>query len=589
MRYIEFAEIFEQLSSTNSRLEKTAILAAFLKSLPNEVIDECILLLQGRVFPEWEDKTIGLAGKLVLKAISRATGYSESEVAKQFEEMGDIGLTAYNLIDKKKQQTLFSSPLELHNVFTTLQKMATIEGTRSQDIKLAELSKLLTSAKPLEAKFLVRTVVEDLRVGIASGTFVDSIVYAFFSDGVLYDSKTNSLKSKFYSVGDIYEDDRSAYLSIKEQVKRAFDLTADFTYVIKHIKSGKALDEIKLKPGSPCKAMLARKEKTFSEAFARTGFPVRLEYKYDGFRLQIHKDGNEVKLFTRRLENVSHQFPDVVKAVRSQVSAIRCIIDSEAVGFDPKTGKYQPFQHISKRIRRKYDINTLVNELPVELNIFDILFLEGTVLIDVPLTTRLPKLTRIIKEKKGVAVLAKGIEINSEAEAESFYQESLSAGNEGIMIKNLNGLYQPGGRVSAWIKMKPIMDELDLVIVAAEWGNGKRSAWLTSFTLACRNESGDFYEIGRVGTGLKEEESEDAVSFPQLTKLLEPLIIAKKGKEVRVQPKVVIMVAYEEIQKSPTYTSGYALRFPRVLALRPDRSTADIASYDDILDLYASQ
>lgn len=589
MRYIELAEVFEQLSSTNSRLEKTAILAAFLRSLSNEAIDECILLLQGRVFPEWEDKTVGLAGKLVLKAVSRATGYSESDVAKQFEEMGDIGLTAYNLIDKKKQQTLFSSPLELHNVFVTLQKMATIEGTRSQDIKLAELSKLLTSAKPLEAKFLVRTVVEDLRVGIASGTFVDSIVYAFFSDGVLYDSKTNSLESTFPLVGDIYEDNRSAYLSIKQKVKRAFDLTADFTYVIKHIKSGKSLDEIKLKPGSPCKAMLARKEKTFSEAFARTGFPVRLEYKYDGFRLQMHKDGNNVKLFTRRLEDVSHQFPDVVKAVREQVSAIKCIIDGEAVGYDPKTGKYQAFQHISKRIRRKYDINTLVNELPVELNIFDILFLEGNVLIDEPFTTRLPKLTRIIKEKKGVAVLAKGIEINSETEAEAFYQESLSVGNEGVMIKDLEGLYQPGGRVSAWIKMKPIMEELDLVIVAAEWGNGKRSAWLTSFTLACRNESGDFYEIGRVGTGLKEEESEDSVSFPQLTKLLKPLIIAKKGKNVRVQPQVVIMVAYEEIQKSPTYTSGYALRFPRVLALRPDRSTADIASYDDVLDLYTSQ
>ena len=579
MRYIEFAEVFEQLSSTNSRLEKTAILAAFLRSLPNEVIDECILLLQGRVYPEWEDKTVGLAGKLVLKAVSRATGYSESEVAKQFEEMGDIGLTAYNLIDKKKQQTLFSSPLELHNVFTTLQKMAGIEGTGSQDIKLAELSKLLTSAKPLEAKFLVRTVVEDLRVGIASGTFRDAIAFAFFTDGVLYDSVKNSLD---YQTNNNLE-------QVKLDVKRAFDLTADFTYVIKHIKSGKSLDEIQLKPGSPCKVMLARKEKTFSEAFARTGFPVRLEYKYDGFRLQIHKDGNDVKLFTRRLENVSNQFPDVVKAVREQVTAIRCIIDSEAVGYDPKTGKYQPFQHISKRIRRKYDIQALVDELPVELNIFDILLLEGTVLIDEPFTTRLPKLTRIIKEKKGVAVLAKGIEINSETEAEEFYQESLSAGNEGVMIKNLAGLYQPGGRVSAWIKMKPIMDELDLVIVAAEWGNGKRSAWLTSFTLACRNESGDFYEIGRVGTGLKEEESEDAVSFPQLTKLLEPLIIAKKGKEVRVQPQVVIMLAYEEIQKSPTYTSGYALRFPRVLALRPDRSTADIASYDDILDLYGSQ
>lgn len=580
MQYVELAEVFQQLSSTNSRLEKTAILASFLKTLPDDSIDQSILLLQGRVFPEWEDKTVGLAGKLVLKAVSRATGYSEREVSEMFETTGDIGLTAENLVAKKKQQTLFSSPLTLNEVFSTLQNLASIEGTGSQDSKLAGLSKLLTSAKAIEAKFIVRTVVEDLRVGIASGTFRDAIVFAFFTDGVLYDSVKNSLD---YSTNENIEE-------VKESVKRAFDLTADFAYVIKHVKLGNSLSEIQLKPGSPCKVMLARKEKTFSEAFARTGFPVRLEYKYDGFRLQIHKDGNDVKLFTRRLENVSNQFPDIIKAVRERVTAIRCILDSEAVGYDPNTGKYQPFQHISKRIKRKYDIASLVKELPVELCIFDILLLEGTVLLDEPFyEVRLPKLKRVLKEKDKVATLAMGIEINTEAEAEEFYQKSLAAGNEGVMIKDLNGLYQPGGRVSAWIKMKPIMDELDLVIVAAEWGNGKRSKWLTSFTLACRNESGDFYEVGKVGTGMKEEESEENVSFPQLTKLLEPLIVAKSGKEIRVQPSVVVMVAYEEIQKSPTYTSGYALRFPRVLRLRPDRSPDDIALYDDILDLYGSQ
>jgi len=334
---------------------------------------------------------------------------------------------------------------------------------------------------------------------------------------------------------------------------------------------------------------LARKEKTFSEAFERTGMPVRLEYKYDGFRLQIHKQGNKIKLFTRRLEEVSSQFPDVVEAVKKHVKAINCILDSEAVGYDPKTGKYQPFQHISKRIKRKYSINELAKELPVEINIFDILYLEGNELLDKSLTERIDNLKKVVTEKEKQIVLAKGILIKTEEEAEKFYQESLDAGNEGVMIKDLSAPYQPGGRVSAWIKMKPIMEELDLVIVGAEWGNGKRSSWLTSFTLACRNDSGDFYELGKVGTGLKEEESEDAVSFPQLTKLLEPLIISKKDKEVRVQPKIVVMVAYEEIQKSPTYNSGYALRFPRVLRLRPDRMPEDIASYDDILDLYESQ
>lgn len=582
MEYIVLAEVFEQLSRTNSRLEKTAILAAFMKDLPEDSIDASILLLQGRVFPEWDSRTVGMAGKLVLKAISRATGYSEVDVHNKFKEKGDLGDTALTLVAKKRQQTLFSAPLTLDGVFSTLQKLASLEGIGSQDVRLAELSKLLTSAKPIEAKFIVRTVVEDLRVGIAGGTMRDGMAFAFFTEGVLYDSKTNSITHTMkpgYHIEDV-----------KEELKRALDLTADFSTVLKHVLSGKALKDIQLRVGTPCKVMLARKERTFSDAFARTGFPVRLEYKYDGFRLQIHKNGNVVKLFTRRLEDVSAQFPDIVAAVKKHVGVMRCILDGEAVGYDPQTGKYQPFQHISKRIKRKYQVNELVKELPVELTVFDILMMGDDILLDKKLPERLKALNIALRDpKERSLVIAKGLEIDTEAEAEAFYQESLDAGNEGVMIKDLEGIYQPGGRVSTWIKMKPIMDELDLVIVGAEWGSGKRSKWMTSFTLACIGDSGELFEVGKVGTGMKEEESEEAVSFPQLTKLLEPLVVAQKGKEVRVTPQVVVMVAYEEIQKSPTYSSGYALRFPRVLALRPDRAVDDIAAFDDILDLYEGQ
>jgi len=581
MKYYVLAEIFEQLSSTNSRLEKTAILAAFLKDIPPDLVDQILLLLQGRVFPEWDGRTVGLAGKLVLKAISRATGYSEKEVQNAFSKYGDIGEVAENLIAHKKQQTLFSSDLKLKEVFSTLQKLAAQEGIGSQDVKLAELSKLLTSAKAIEAKFIVRTVLEDLRVGIAIGTLRDGITFAFFSKGVIYDKEKNALD---YTLREDVNLE-----SIKKQVKRALDLTADVSIVVRQLMEERPLDEITLRIGTPFKVMLARKERSFSDAFARSGLPVRLEYKYDGFRLQIHKKGSQIKLFTRRLEEVTKQFPDVVAAVKKNVNSLSCILDSEAVGYDPNSGKYQAFQHISKRIRRKYDIKQLAKEIPVEVNVFDILRAGETILLDEPLPKRLEYLKKMVVNKEKELVMAKGIEINSEEEAERFYQESLNAGNEGIMIKSLQGLYEPGGRVSAWIKMKPIMDELDLVIVRAEWGSGKRSAWMTSFTLACRTEDGSFLEIGKVGTGLKEEESKEAVSFPQLTKLLKPLIIGQKGKEVRVQAQVVIMIAYEEIQRSPSYSSGYALRFPRVLALRPDRSPEDIASIDDVQDLYESQ
>ncbi len=579
MQYSSLASVFEALSATSSRLEKTSILASFLQKQQVEDLEAVLLLLQGKVFSDWEEHKLGVAGKLVFKSLATATGHTEEKIKDIFTELGDIGETAKKATAQKKQQTLFSTPLTLSHVFATLQKIAKQEGTGSQDTKLALLNSLLTSASPVEAKFIVRTVVEDLRVGVASSTFRDATYYAFYTKDFTLD-ENNQLQ---FTEKEGYPKEETI-----KAIQRAYDFTADFATVIRHILSGDNLSTITLQIGKPCKAMLARKEKTFAEAFARTGFPVRLEYKYDGFRMQIHKDGSDVHLFTRRLDEVTTQFPDIVVAVQKHVKAVRCILDAEAIGYEKETGKYMPFQHVSRRIKRKHNIQELVRELPVSVSVFDVLSLNGELLLDTPLHERLKRLEQNIKPQKRVIEFVDGITIKKEEEAQAFYEKSLAAGNEGVMIKDLHAPYQPGGRVSAWIKMKPTMDELDLVIVGAEWGNGKRSKWLTSFTLACQNDDGDFFEVGKVGTGMKEEEGE-AVSFPQLTKLLEPLIIAKNQKSVRVQPEVVVEIAYEEIQKSPSYSSGYALRFPRVLRLREDRSATDIASFDDILDLYDAQ
>lgn len=582
MKFTSIVTVYDALSQTNSRLEKTAILASFLQKIPLDYVDECILLLQGLVYPEWDGKTLGLAAKLVLKALAQSTGHSESAVLVMFKEKGDLGEVAQELHSTKKQQTLFSTDLTVKAVFSSLRHLASQEGIGSQDQKLAELSGLLTSATSLEAKFLVRIVLEDLRVGVAQGTIRDALAYAYFTETFSYDKEEHAIvhvsKYPYNSIDEA-----------KEALRAALDLTADVAMVVKHVKEGKPLSAIHLKIGTPCRCMLARKEKTFDAAFARTGLPVRLEYKYDGFRMQIHKKGSRVWLFTRRLEDVTAQFPDVAAVAKERLQG-DCIVDAEVVGYDPKTKKYQPFQHISKRIKRKYDIGVLAKELPVEILVFDILLMGSSTVFDKPLTQRLTLLRSIVIEKPLKLILAIGKEVSSESEAQAFYQESLDAGNEGIMLKNLSERYQPGGRVSAWIKMKPTMQELDLVIVGAQWGNGKRSAWLTSFTLACRTDSGDFLEIGKVGTGMKEK-SDDvaAVTFAQLTSLLEPLIVDNSSKEVIVQPKVILEIAYEEIQKSPSYSSGYALRFPRVLRLRPDRALDDIAHVDDIEELYFGQ
>lgn len=581
MQYKKLANIYDKLSTTSSRLEKTFILAIFLREIQGSDIEKVSLLLQGRLFPEWDSRKIGIAAKIAVKAIVTSTGHSEKEVMASFKTHGDLGLVARELNSKKRQQTLFSQDLTLDTVFKTLTNLANHEGTGSQDTKVAYIHKLLGSAKPIEAQFIIRTILEDLRIGIAGGTIRDAILYAFFTDELEYDKDKNSLHYTMKS-GLTLE-------TQKELVRRALDFTSDVGFVISHILSGKPLDNIKLNPSYPCKVMLARKEKSFDQAFERTGRPCMIEYKYDGFRVQIHKKGNEVYLFTRRLENVTKQFPDVVKTIQKHVKVDSCIIDSEVVGYDTITKKYKPFQSISQRIRRKYDIDKLVEELPVEINVFDVLTVDGKLTIDMPLTERLPILNSIIDQEIRKIVIITGTILEKNEDVQKFFQESLDAGNEGIMFKDLQGRYIPGGRVSAWIKFKPVMDELDLVITAAEWGEGKRSDWMTSFTLACRDDDGNFLEIGKVGTGFKEIDDGESVSFGKLTEVLRPLIIKEVGRTVRVKPSIILMIQYEEIQKSPTYSSGFALRFPRVLRMRPDRAADDCANIDFVLDLYESQ
>ncbi|HEY9703156.1 MAG TPA: ATP-dependent DNA ligase, partial [Allocoleopsis sp.] len=315
---------------------------------------------------------------------------------------------------------------------------------------------------------------------------------------------------------------------------------------------------------------------------------------YDGFRMLIGKDGDKITIHTRRLENVTNQFPEVVSLVRTNVHAKSCMIDGEAVGYDPKTKKYVPFQNISQRIKRKYDIEELSKELPVELNIFDIIYYDGISLIKEPFVKRREAIKKIIVEKPFFIRLAQQITTDSDSEAEKFYKSSLEAGNEGVMFKSLDAPYKPGSRVGYMVKLKPVMETLDLVIVAAEWGEGKRAGWLTSYTVAVYDQDTDEYlEIGKFGTGIKEkkdeESHEDAVSFQELTDNLKPNIISESGREVIIRPSVVVELKFEEIQKSPSYSSGYALRFPRLVRLRDDRRPDESSTLTQVEKFYKDQ
>ena len=340
--------------------------------------------------------------------------------------------------------------------------------------------------------------------------------------------------------------------------------------------------------------MLAQKAKNIKEGFKKLGKPCAIEYKYDGFRMIIHKKGDQVYLFTIRLENVTKQFPEVAEYVKKYVKGDSFIIDSEAVGYDKKTKEYKSFQDISQRIRRKYNIEKLQKELPVEINVFDIIYYNGKSLLQEPFEKRTAIIKKILKNQKYKIIHAKQIITGSEKEAERFYKKALKDNQEGIMMKNLKSGYKPGRRVGHMLKIKPEERDYDLVITGAEYGSGKRYGWLSSFILSCYDKKNKkFLEIGKMGTGIKEKSTEKSdsknISFDELTKILIPLIKKEKGKSVQVKPKIIVSVTYQEIQKSPNYNSGFALRFPRFTALREDKPLSEIITLNEIKKDFKNQ
>jgi len=574
MQYIKLAQFYESIEKVSKRLEKTYLVSQFLKSLKEEDLKKVIYLIQGRVFPQWDERKLGMSSRLLLKAISKSTGESPIGIEKMWSNEGDLGTVAEKLLKEKKQETLFSKKLTLKKVLDNITKLSALEGPGTVDRKTGLIAELLTSASPLEAKYIVRTVAETLRTGVGDGMVRDSLVWAYFPV---------KLKDKIPSIP------REKYKEYLDYLQHAFDVSCDFGQIAEDLakKGPKSLSGLSLTVGKPIKVMLYPKVEDIEEGFSVVGKPAIVEPKLDGFRLQIHVKKKEIKLFTRRLENVTNQFPDVVKVVKAQVRSTDVILDSEAVGIDPKTKRAVPFQKVSQRIRRKYDIEKIAKELPVVIHVFDMIELNGENLLNLPLTERTKKLKAVVKPKKGKLEIIKQLITSNESKAEKFYNDSLDQGHEGIMMKKQEGIYKPGKRVGQGVKVKPTMENLDLVIVKAQWGEGKRAKWLSSFTIACR-EKNEFKEIGKVGTGIKEK-SEEGVSFEELTKELKKLIIADKGKTVIVKPKIVLELVYEEIQKSPSYSSGYALRFPRVHRLRLDKPVSEIATLSEIKILYNKQ
>lgn len=549
MDFKDFTDVCSTLDDKSGRIEMADILAGFLSKIPVETLPVTCYFIRGEVFPIWRGVELGIAGKLMVKSLSTVSGLKEDDIEKLIKETGDTGLVAEQILVKKTQTTLFAAALTLEKVYENLSKAALLEGKGAQEKKMSYIQELLSNATPLESRYLVRLILGELRLGVGDGIIRDAIAKAFNVDAAL--------------------------------VEQAYNFTSDLGEVARAAKAGgnEKLESIGITTMRPIKVMLAQKAESISEVLSEFK-TAAFEVKYDGARVQVHKDGSSIELYTRRLENVTKQFPEIVRSSRENIHAEKAIVEGEIVAIKSlEDRRPRPFQDLSRRIKRKYEIGQMVKKIPVEVNLFDVIYLNGESTMERPFRERRKLLGDVVSATESFR-LSEQLVTGVEDEAEDFYEHALSMGHEGVMIKNLDAPYQPGSRVGYMYKLKPVMESLDLIITGATWGEGRRAHWLASFLLSVYDPArGEFLEIGRLGTGLTDKQ------FSEMTELLKPLVVEEKGQEVKIKPKVVVEVDYEEIQHSTTYNSGYALRFPRLVRIRSDKDPLDADTTERIEEL----
>ena len=551
MKYDKLVELYEVLDSTTKRLEKTSLIADFLSMVGEEdpnILSIVTLLTLGRIFPTWSEEELGLGSKLLMKAIALVVGVKPEEVEDQMRDSGDIGLAAQELFSRKVQSTLFRRNLTIEKVHQNLVKIADITGGRSQYKKLEILRELLSSASPLEAKYITRTVIEELRVGVGEGTMKDAVSRAFKVP--------------------------------KETVERANMLTNDLGLVAEVAKEQgtEGLQKLTLEPGKPVKPMLAQLSPNYITSIQEMGWAF-CETKYDGIRVQIHREGDEINIFTRRLENISPALPEIIEYIKKAIKPSDFIVEGEIIV--TQDGKPISFQYILQRVRRKYEIEKMREKIPLTIYLFDVLYYNQPVL-DEPFKDRrelLEKIVQIIPRKLELSTQVKVTPENPE-KAENLFNESIDEGHEGIMIKDPYAPYIPGIRGKKMLKWKATPETLDLVVVGGTYGTGKRAHLIGSFLLALRDVDNKLKNLAHVATGL------DDKTLHELSEISEPLIIRKIGRQVEMVPSIIMEIAFSEIVKSPEYESGYSLRFPVVKRIRNDLNIEDIDTVDRVKSIY---
>ena len=580
LKYATIADAYEKIEATTKRLEMTDLLVNLLKDTPREIIDKVVYLTQGKIYPDFVSLEIGVAEKLAIKALARASGRKEAEIEEDLKKTGDIGETAQNFIANKKQATFFHQPLTVQKVYETLDKMAKSSGSGAVDLKTALLAGLLADATPKEAKYIMRTVTGNLRLGIADMTVLDALAIA-------------------YGGGK----------EARELVERAYNVSSDLGRVARVVaeKGLAGIEKFEVLVGEPIRPMLAERLSSPEEILEKLGGKCIAEYKYDGERIQAHKKDADVVLFSRRLENISDQYPDAVELVKKHVAAKEAILEAECVAIDLDTGEMRPFQELMHR-RRKYGIKEAMEEYPVSLFMFDALYVDGKDLTLEPYPVRRETLVKTIKESDRVKT-AKHIITSKAKELEKFFLEAIENGCEGLVCKSIaeDSVYQAGARGWLWIKYKrdyksEMTDTVDLVIVGAFHGRGKRAGTYGALLLAAYNPENDTFEtVTKCGTGFTDE---DLAKLPKMLAKHKidhkhPRVQSLIEADVWFEPVIVIEVLGAEITLSPIHTcamdairkgSGLAIRFPRFTGnYRIDKSAEDATTAEEIVEMYQKQ
>ena len=578
MEFSIIAKLFEKMENTSKRIELTNILVELLKKTPKKIIPNVVYLLQGIIRPNFEGVELGVAEKLAIRAISKSSGLPIKKIEDDYRNCGNLGLTASNILKLKTQTTFTAEKITVERVYETLFKIANLEGKGSQDLKMKYISSLLNDATPLEAKFVLNILLGTLRLGIAENTVMDALAIGFAG-------------KKEY----------------RKQIEDAYNVSSDLGKVSEVIAS-EGLDGIKkfqISLFNPVRPMLADRIKSEKEATEKMPVEFAAEYKLDGERVQIHKQADKIILFSRSLENITKYYPDIVENIGNSLDVNEGIFEAEIVAINENTGEFLPFQELMHR-RRKYKLKKAVLQYPITVNFFDVLYFDGKNCLNLKYSERRKILENSVKENNFAKLVPMAI-VKNENEVEDFLENSINSGCEGLMLKILDAAYRAGIRGGNWLKLKreyrnELGDSLDLVVIGAYFGKGRRTGRYGTLLLATYNpEKDNFPSICKVGTGFTDE------SLDQLYQILSNKVILKKNPRIEsemeadvwFEPELVLEIVASEITLSPIHKTalgtirkgaGLALRFPKFTGkIRIEKGSEDASTDEEVYSLYKGQ